>query len=249
MIMCAEVTGVEDGRLMVTDSSSQQEVAVNTRCLDFNKGERVKICYNGIMTMSLPPQISAYSIIRMPGDFAETYLKRYNEILETMIDDMCSAGLTDSISHNFIVQMIPHHRAAIEMSENILKYTTNGELTAIADGIIEEQTKSIQNMQEVLSSCSEAVNCSCDVRSYQSSVQNITAIMFSGMRNAYSDCRINCNFIREMIPHHRGAVSMSKNALKFDICPELKPILDAIIVSQEKGIRQMRCLAEKLKCR
>lgn len=249
MIMCAEVTGVDNGRLIVTDSSSQQEVVVNTRCLDFNKGEKVKICYNGIMTMSLPPQISAYSIIRMPGNHAGTYLKRYEEILKTMIKDMCCAGLTDSISHNFIVQMIPHHRAAIEMSENILEYTNNSELIEIADGIIEEQTKSIQNMQDVLSSCSEAVNCSCDVRSYQTSVKNITSAMFSQMQNAYSDCRINCDFIREMIPHHRGAVMMSKNAFKYDICPDLKPILDAIIESQEKGIRQMRCLSDKLKCR
>lgn len=249
MIMCAEVTGVEDGRLIVAESSSQQEVAVNTRCLDFNKGEKVKICYNGIMTMSLPPQISAYSIIRMPGNHAGTYLKRYEEILKTMIEGMCCAGLTDSISHNFIVQMIPHHRAAIEMSENILEYTNNGEIIEIADRIIEEQTKSIQNMQDILSSCSEAANCACDVRSYQNGVQNITAVMFSEMRNAYSDCRINCDFIREMVPHHRGAVMMSKNTLKYDICPDLKPILEAIIESQVKEIRQMKCLSEKLKCR
>lgn len=70
MIMCAEIIGVENGRLMVTDSSTQQEVAVNTRCLNFKKGEKVKIYHNGIMTMSLPPQICAYSIVRVREDHA-----------------------------------------------------------------------------------------------------------------------------------------------------------------------------------
>ncbi len=249
MIMCAEVIGIEDNRLIVLDKASQQEVAVNTRCLNFNKGDKVKIVYNGIMTRSIPPQICAARIIRMPDNYAEAYLLRYNEILNTMIEGMCSAELTDSISRNFIVQMIPHHKAAIEMSENILKYTDNAELISIAENIVSEQTKSIENMRTALETCSSFANRPCDVRTYQSKLRRITKTMFSEMRKAYSDCCVNCDFIREMIPHHEGAVRMSKNALSFEICPELKPILNAIIVSQEKGIRQMRCLARRLKCR
>lgn len=53
-----------------------------------------------------------------------------------MIQGMTEAELTGSISDNFIVQMIPHHRAAIEMSGNILKYTTSIPLQEIALGII-----------------------------------------------------------------------------------------------------------------
>ncbi len=49
---------------------------------------------------------------------------------------MSNAKLTNSISHNFIVQMIPHHEAAIEMSENILKYTSNDSLQNIASNKI-----------------------------------------------------------------------------------------------------------------
>lgn len=41
---------------------------------------------------------------------------------------MTGVCLTDSISGNFIMQMIPHHTAAIEMSANILKYTTDPQL-------------------------------------------------------------------------------------------------------------------------
>lgn len=157
------------------------------------------------------------------------YIKNYNDILDKMTDGMCNAELTDSISHNFITQMIPHHMAAIEMSENILKYTNNSELISIADGIIKEQTESIKNMQKIFGSCSDNLNSGNCVKKYQSEVCKIMKTMITGMKNARANNFINCDFIREMIPHHEGAVKMSENALKFKICTELVPILNAII--------------------
>ncbi len=249
MIMCAEVINIENNQLIVCNCADQQEVIVNTCCSNFKEGDIIKIVYNGIMTLSLPPQINADRIIKISDNRAVRYLTKYNNILKTMINGMCGAELTDSISHNFIVQMIPHHRAAIEMSENILKYISNSDLTDIAQSIISEQTKSIENMQSAAGPCSNFENCSCDINTYQNNVKNITETMFTEMRNAYLNNCISCDFIREMIPHHEGAVRMSKNALRFDICPQLKPILEAIITSQEKGIRQMKCLAKNLRCR
>lgn len=170
------------------------------------------------------------------------YLDTFQCILDEMIRGMTEAELTDSISHNFIVQMIPHHQAAIEMSYNILKYTTCVPVEEIAKGIIQEQTKSIENMEQVLHGCSERTNCQQDVSAYQQRTCQILQIMFTGMRNACSNNDVTANFMREMIPHHCGAVEMSENALRYDICPELKPILEAIITSQKRGIRQMRRL-------
>ena len=50
--------------LLVLDASNNQEVLVHTsysaRC--FSAGNRIRIQYNGVMTASLPPQISAESI-------------------------------------------------------------------------------------------------------------------------------------------------------------------------------------------
>lgn len=72
--------------------------------------------------------------------------------------------------------------------------------------------------------------------------------MFNGMENAVSTNNINANFMREMIPHHRGAIEMSKNALQYDICAGLRPILNAIITSQQKGIVQMQQLLKYMNC-
>ena len=73
--------------------------------------------------------------------------------------------------------------------------------------------------------------------------------MFEEMKCAYIDNSIECNFIRTMIPHHKGAIRMAKTALCYLICDELNPILESIIDSQEKGIAEMECIAECLNCR
>ena len=184
---------------------------------------------------------------RLDGDSRE-YLMSYYRILEEMIQGMCSAQLSDSISSNFIVKMIPHHRAAIQMSRNVLRYTDNLSLRSIATNIITEQTKSIENMQRIERECRECRNSCATVRCYQDRTQNIMQAMFSEMKCACYTNRINCNFMWEMIPHHEGAVKMSNNTLHYDICPQLIPILDAIIISQKRGIAQMTQLLNCLSC-
>ena len=101
------------------------------------------------------------------SNVTKDYLERFHYILDEMIEGMTEVDLTNSISHNFIVQMIPHHQAAIEMSRNILKYTTFMTVQDIATQIIAEQTQSIENMLDVESACSELVNSQQDVSLYQ----------------------------------------------------------------------------------
>lgn len=180
---------------------------------------------------------------------AKNYLSEYYCILEKMVEGMTEAELSDSISGNFIAQMIPHHKAAIEMSNNILRYTTLIPLERIAKNIIAEQTRSIENMCNIQSYCKEMCNQKSDVCLYQRRMNQIMQTMFSHMRSARCDNNINCNFMREMIPHHMGAVQMSENALQYNICPQLTPILRSIIFSQKKGINEMQCLMRKIGCR
>lgn len=175
-------------------------------------------------------------------DTTKDYLTRFYEILDEMIKGMEEAELTDSLSHNFIVQMIPHHMAAIEMSENVLQYNPCCPVRSIAENIITMQTKSIQDMLDVKRTCSKQTNTQQDLCLYRRRFRQITHTMFTEMGEACSDNNISANFMREMIPHHQGAIYMSENALRYCICPGLQPILEAIIVSQRQGVREMKRL-------
>ncbi len=176
------------------------------------------------------------------------YLAAYDCILCDMIDEMTHADLSDSISHNFITQMIPHHQGAVEMSRNLLRYTTHIPLQNLALAIITEQTKSISDMQAILCKCEAVHNCKDDLCRYQTRTKKIMQTMFHEMKHACTTNCVNANFIREMIPHHCGAIAMSENTLRYCICPELIPILDSIIRTQKREVWQMRCMLRCMGC-
>ncbi len=174
------------------------------------------------------------------------YLNTFYCILDQMIREMTTANLTESISNNFIVQMIPHHQAAIQMSENLLKYSEFCPLKTIASQIIEEQTKGIAEMEALLKSCSCLINCDKDLCLYDRRVCQVMEVMFTDMEYAQATNSIDANFIMEMIPHHLGAVSMAENALHYEVCDGLVPILESIVSSQRQEVRQMQCLLRRL---
>lgn len=62
--MLATVVRAWGSQVLVTDNSNGQEVLVNTNnsTCNLNEGDQVRIVYDGIMTASIPPQISAQSI-------------------------------------------------------------------------------------------------------------------------------------------------------------------------------------------
>jgi len=65
--MRATVLTVQDDRLLVFDHAASQRVIVFTPgALRFSVGNHVLILYNGIMTRSIPPQITAISISVIP---------------------------------------------------------------------------------------------------------------------------------------------------------------------------------------
>ena len=68
MTMTATVIRVNRQSLLVRDEETGEEVLVNVRnTSDFSVGDRVRITYNGQMTFSIPPQITAISIQRIPA--------------------------------------------------------------------------------------------------------------------------------------------------------------------------------------
>ena len=62
--MIATVVQAWGSQVLVTDNANGQEVLVNTNysTATLAAGDQVRIVYDGVMTASLPPQISAQSI-------------------------------------------------------------------------------------------------------------------------------------------------------------------------------------------
>lgn len=167
------------------------------------------------------------------------YLNRFNQILLEMSHKMLNANITNSITINFIENMIPHHQAAIYMCENLLEYTDYQPLQEIAHNIINMQTRGIEQMREIGMTTYGYVNSRRDVRYYEKRFFCITNRMICRMKNSLRSNNINLNFVSEMIPHHEGAIEMCENLLRFNIDPRLVEVAKNIIQKQSQGVREL----------
>lgn len=179
---------------------------------------------------------------------AKTYLCCYYQILDEMIQGMTTTSLTRSISHNFVAQTIPHHRAAIQMSNNLLRFANNSSVRRAAQRIIDEQTQNISRMEEALPACDQLTNAQLDLRLYQRRMDLIHREMYAAMGSTPENNALPAVFMRQMIPHCQGAVRMAEQALKYDVSTDLVPILRGIITQQRRGISQMRSLLSRRDC-
>ena len=182
------------------------------------------------------------------SDPSKRYLCCYYQILDEMIQGITTAKLTRSLSHNFIVQMIPHRRAAIQMSQNILRFHPSQPVQRFAQRVIDQQTREIAQMEAALPAGSQLANPTADLRLCQRRMDLIYREMYAKMGSAPENNARAAVFLQQMIPHHQGAVRMAENALKYDVCTELVPLLRTIAVRQRQDIAQMRSLLRASRC-
>jgi Uncharacterized protein conserved in bacteria len=176
----------------------------------------------------------------------QDYLRQYYAILSQMVDNMMNVPESNSISRNFILQMIPHHEAAIEMSRNLLQYTTNEDLQDIALDIIVTEGEGVEAMQRALNRCSTITNDNNDILNYQRAYQAIIRTSVDAMINVQMGDNIDLDYINAMIPQQEGAISMAKNALRFNVCREVKGIIDAIIIFQSREVMRLKMLKNRI---
>ena len=182
------------------------------------------------------------------SDPSKRYLCCYYQILDEMIQGITTAKLTRSLSHNFIVQMIPHHQAAVRMCRNLLQYADDGAVRRLAQRITDQQTQGLQAMEGLLPDCGQPANPQMDLRLCHRRTELILRELFSQMGSAPEGNRLDLVFLRQMIPHHLGAARMAQNTLRYQVATGLAPVLRSTIDTHCKEVRQMRALLRRMGC-
>ena len=184
-------------------------------------------------------------IIKKLSENTKNYIEKYFDDLDEMSKQIKEMPNTNSISQIFIHEMIPHHEMAIKMSQNILCYTTDTDIETLAKDIISTQQNCIKKMEEMYENCMECENSERDVNLYKREFLQIFDTMTRKMASALSGNNLNTDFLSEMIPHHEGAIFMSKNVLQFSICDLLKELAEGIINAQTSQLEVMKNLLKK----
>ena len=182
------------------------------------------------------------------SDPSKRYLCCYYQILDEMIQGITTAKLTRSLSHNFIVQMIPHHQAAVRMCRNLLQYSDDGAVRRLAQRITDQQTQGLQAMEGLLADCGQPANPQMDLRLCHRRTELILRELFSQMGSAPEGNRLDLVFLRQMIPHHLGAAPMAQHTLRYQVATGLAPVLRSTIDTHCKEVRQMRALLRRMGC-
>lgn len=138
----------------------------------------------------------------------------------------------------FLDTMTAHHQGAIDMAQLADTRAGRTEVKTLAKGIIDEQRKEIAQMNEWRSrwfgGAAPAVNM--DFPGMSDGMKGMDMANLDRLKANDFDLE----FIRQMIPHHAGALAMARDLKAQDTYAELKSLSDAIIKSQTAEIDQMR---------
>lgn len=138
----------------------------------------------------------------------------------------------------FIDTMIVHHQGAIDMAELAETRALHEEIKELARNIINEQEREIASLskwrEKWFAESSPAVNM--EFPGMNEGMKGMDTKKLESLKGNDFDLE----FIRQMIPHHEGAVLMAKDAQKIDSYAELKNLAADIIDSQTAEIEQMK---------
>ncbi len=140
----------------------------------------------------------------------------------------------DGVDRAFTADMVPHHVSAVDMAEIAKQRSKRPEIQGLADDIIRTQQEEIDRLRSIdarlkaagepkgkLGASAEMMGMSMDTGSLK------TAEPFDRA------------FIDMMIPHHQGAVRMSRIELDRGADGDAKKLAEEIIAAQTREIEQM----------
>ncbi len=214
----------------------------------FGSGLAMTNSMTGVCPLFHPVTTTAsYTVCESNPCASEPYYVEFTKIFDTMKKEMLAPRPTGNVTLDFLAEMIPHHEAAISMSKNILKYTKNPEIISIANTAIKEQTAGVQQMKELQKFLKENPPApDAKEAEYLKNFSEIYDTMVTKMAAAKPTCNVDIDFLSEMIPHHDGALAMSKNVLNYTKNETLKSIATNIINTQTPQAKKLQELLAQL---
>jgi uncharacterized protein (DUF305 family) len=140
----------------------------------------------------------------------------------------------------FLDTMIAHHQGAIDMALLADTRAAHPELKTLAKNIINDQRREIAQMRDWrarwFGEAAPAINM--DLPGMRDGMKE----MDLGKLDLLKENAFDLEFIRQMIPHHEGAIAMAEDVVSQDIYAELKTLAGSMIKAQKDEIGQMRDL-------
>ncbi|MFI6299923.1 DUF305 domain-containing protein [Nonomuraea sp. NPDC050790] len=145
----------------------------------------------------------------------------------------------------FAEGMIPHHRQALEMAGLVAERTRSPEVRRVADQIVLTQEPEIRIMSGWLRALGRAVPQSHDHPTARPENGMATAADMKALRAA-RDGAFDRLFLRLMIRHHEGALTMADAALREGTDQRMRMMARDVYSGQSIEIARMRAAMRSL---
>ena len=182
------------------------------------------------------------------SDGAKRYLCCYYQILDGMIQGVSAARLTQSISHNYIVQLLPQHRSAVRLCRNLLEASDDGAVRRLAQRIAAQETEAAGQLEAELANADQLTSPQMDLRLFQRRADLIFREMYAQMGAIPESNQVDVLFLRQLIPQRQGGVRAARTALRYEVSTGLAPLLRSAIDAQSREVAQMRALLNQRGC-
>jgi len=137
----------------------------------------------------------------------------------------------------FLDTMIAHHQGAVDMAQPCGASAEHAEIKTLCKNIISSQQKEITDMKEWrekwFAGAAPAVNM--EMAGMAVSMKGMDMKKLGALKGNEFDLE----FIRQMTPHHKGAITMAEEAMKKSERAEIKKLAEEIIKAQQTEIDQM----------
>lgn len=166
------------------------------------------------------------------GDSKQIYLK----MMDTMMVNMDHHPSFLSPDNDFLQQMIPHHKGAIEMAKYEIEHGKNFEMIQLAKSILAEQNIEIEQMTLWLHDLTVKIPLQAG---YTNEMDKTMKDMMEQMPDNGKLTDIDRSFAAVMIPHHQAGIDMAKVLLKYAFDKQVITFANNLISSEEVEIEQM----------
>ncbi len=166
------------------------------------------------------------------------------------------ASVGDALDRQFIDQMIPHHRVAIDAAGIALQKSEHEEIKSLAQNIARDQAAEIAEMRGLYRSwygTEPPEFFGAGMGGFMAGGA-MSDMMRGGMMQRFdasllespeTNVPFDQRFIEQMIPHHQMAIIMANMLLERTTRSELKELARRIIEGQSAEVKQMREWYEK----
>lgn len=179
----------------------------------------------------------------MGTDPLNRYLTEQDSIMMTMKEQMIIRDRSGSAAIDFLKGMIPHHQAAIKMSESYLNHNgASEELKTLAKDIITAQKDEIKQMNDMIGEYEknepkDNANEDAYLEKYSEMFSDDS---MSHHINPDGAENLDQAFAEGMMMHHQMAVDMSGDILEYTDQKEVRKLAEDIIELQEKEMKLMK---------